>query len=77
MKLFGIDFTSDKDKVYECVECAAMPTLVGMKTYGKPVIGKDSIFIGDNQYRTISPSKIDEDILYTKHHLRIKLNRIK
>jgi hypothetical protein len=77
MKIFGFDFSSDKDKVYECTECTGMPSLIGMKTYGKPVLGKDSIFIGNGQYRTISPSKLDEDIIYTKHHLMIKLNRIK
>jgi hypothetical protein len=76
MKIFGYDFTSDKDKVYECTECPGMPSLVGMRCYGKPVVDKNSIFVKDKEYRTIKPVIFSGEELFTNKHLKLTLKRI-
>ncbi len=77
MKIFGYDFTSDKDKVYECVECPRMPSAVGMRCYGKPVVAMPIMFIKDKEYRTITPVIVSETELFTNKHLKLTIKRIK
>ncbi len=76
MKIFGFTFFEKSKPIYECTECAGMPSLVGMRFFDDLVIGTDLIFMGDNQYRTINLVKIDGDTLYTKHHLKIKIKQV-
>jgi hypothetical protein len=77
MKIFGYDFTSDEDKVYECTECSKMPSLVGMRCYGKPVVDKNSIFVKEGEYRTIKPVIFSETEIFTNKHLKLTIKRIK
>ncbi len=77
MKIFGYDFTADKDKIYECVDCAGMPSAVGMRCYGKPIVGKSIMFMKDKEYRTITPVIVTEEELFTNKHLKLTIKRIK
>lgn len=65
-------FEKDEDKSYMVTNCEQMPSLVGMRVVGKPVLNKKSIFLGKNKvFRTLIPIKIkptEQGLeLYTEH----------
>jgi hypothetical protein len=74
-------FASKKTARYVVVACKSMPSLLGMRTIGKPAVNKPSIFIGSkNQYRTIKPIQIisqNGDLEIYTEHLFLTVQKIK